>query len=533
MVQRNVGYWLSERLRHLGRNRLFNHHNENYNGNCANYNRRSHYHNSWLVNKMNVSSLVSYLEKERVNAKFSFIFFFFIACSRIFLEIFLIGLEKTSTAHIIHNLFYFFFTLLLGVFFISLFAKESRQPKKIFNIVLSFYPLLLLPPILDYLLFGGSSSYEYFENSAIFFSNFTTLFLSMQKQILGFIVEGLLMCTLAASYVFIKTRSLFRAVATFLIVYAIISVTAVPSAYIPEDFRITHEGYAFTYLTLSIFVLALLYKNTNPKKFSALVKNFRFVRVFYFALLAIFGALLAEKINAVNFIASLLVIFFVRQFSVILNDIFDRKIDETSNPERPLVKKIFNERDYFELGILFLLLAMVYSLLINSTLSFIVVAVSVFSILLYSVPPFHLKNKIYGTAFVGFGSAMTFLFGYVSQVQTLPINDKIFFVTLLIFIAISLGDVIKDFKDYEGERKENVKTLFTVFGLKKGKKISLYLLFASMSIPLFIFHQFVDFLFFPLVAILATLDFRKNEKHERVLFYSFLVFFYCFLRMRF
>ncbi len=481
---------------------------------------------------MSLSDLIIHLEKERLNAKVSFLLFLIIVCIRVLLEISLIGLGKNSAEHFIHNISYFFFTLLIGVFFISLLAKESKQPKKVFNIALFFYPLLLLPPVLDFFVLKNPHSYQYLSTFE-FLENFPTLFFGMKERLFSFIIEGFLMCVLTAIYIFKKTDSLPRTVIAFFLVYALLAISSTPSLYMLPELQATHESHSLFYVSLSFLLFILLFWLENSKKFSALVKNFRPVKMAHFLLLVTFGALLAEKINVVNFFLSLLVVFFIRQFSVILNDIFDKDIDKISNPERPLVKKIFSETEYFELGILFLFLAAVYSVLIKNTLSLFVVAISVFAILLYSVPPFRFRTKIFNTLFVGFGSAMTFLFGYVSQMQTFQIDEKIFSVTLLIFIAISLGDVIKDLKDYEGDRKNNVRNVFTIFGLKKGKKISLYLLFISLLIPLFLFHNFFDFLFFPLAAIFSTLDFRKNEKHERVLLYSFLVFFYCFLRMKF
>jgi 4-hydroxybenzoate polyprenyltransferase len=246
------------------------------------------------------------------------------------------------------------------------------------------------------------------------------------------------------------------------------------------------------------------------------------------------GSFLANNgINIIILILSILAAFFIRQFSVIVNDIFDLEIDKISNKDRPLVKGVIKRGEFTDFGLLFLILALVYTILINNNLALFLVLLSLFLVILYSTPPLRLRNTIFSSCFVGIGSSLALFFGYVSQ-KGIILDSTIFSLGILVFFAVSLGGVIKDFKDYKGDRKNKVKNIYTIFGLTKGKKISLVLIAISFLLPLFLFHQkWYDFLFFIIAALTAALDFQKNENHERVLFYAFLLFLYCFLRLKF
>jgi len=88
--------------------------------------------------------------------------------------------------------------------------------------------------------------------------------------------------------------------------------------------------------------------------------------------------------------------------------------------------------------------------------------------------------------------------------------------------------MIKDIKDYEGDRTQKIYTLPVIFGLEKGKTlIGLLLLFIYIFIP-FIFLDHFKILIFPsiLAGILALLFTAKRNYSDKPLFLIF--FFYGF-----
>ena len=200
-------------------------------------------------------------------------------------------------------------------------------------------------------------------------------------------------------------------------------------------------------------------------------------------------------------------------------------------------KEVMKKKEFLDGGLLFFLFSLGYTMLIGNSVAFILFSISLILLILYSIPPIRLRKTIFGTFIVGMSSSLAFFFGYVSQGGEFPLSGTggttILSLGLLIFLAVSLSGVIKDRKDYEGDKRDNVKTIYTVFGLEKGKRISLAFVLISFLLPSFLFQQWHDLLFFFLAALAATSDFKKNENQERVLFYAFLLFLYCFLRLKF
>lgn len=479
-------------------------------------------------------NLIEFLERDRADLKISILWLSFLMAMRFFFDVIFLKMEIGGFAHFLHFISYYFYTFSFGVIFLSILSKET--PRKVFNICLIFYPLILTAPLLDSFLFHRTMNYEYISIDELF-THAPTLFLFMKNTSFGIIIEGMLMGILSFTYVLIKTKktkfSIFRGFLAFLTIYLIFAISSTPSLYIPPEFRIFQEDYVLFYLSISVIFLFLLIRMANSEKFFALVKNFRFIRTSHFLLLVLLGALLvSDKVNITLLLSSILATFFIRQFSIILNDIFDLEIDKISNKERPLVSGIITKNEFLDMGLLFLILSLLYTILIKNSLALLLVLLSILLVIVYSAPPLRLRNTIFSSSLIGLGSSLAFLFGYVSQRGEL--GTTILSLGILIFLAVSLGGVIKDRKDYEGDKEGNVRTIYTIFGPKRSRRISLVLIALSFLLPLFLFHQkWHDFLFFAIAALSATIDFKRNENHERILFYAFLVFLYCFLRLKF
>ena len=95
--------------------------------------------------------------------------------------------------------------------------------------------------------------------------------------------------------------------------------------------------------------------------------------------------------------------------------------------------------------------------------------------------------------------------------------------TLFIVIPLFLGLNFRDLADYLGDKKTDVATLFTIFGLRRGKIINAILLLLSyLSIPII--------LGFPLFFIatvplgIASLYFcMKTPFKEKYIFYLYFI----------
>jgi 4-hydroxybenzoate polyprenyltransferase len=155
------------------------------------------------------------------------------------------------------------------------------------------------------------------------------------------------------------------------------------------------------------------------------------------------------------------------------------------------------------------------------------------SSLAYSMPPLRLRKRLFSTLFIGSGSSLAFFIGYFNHTRILEIsiNSDAILLSILIFIAFSIGPMTKDLKDYQGDLQHGVKTFFTVYGMEKGTKIVAVLLGVSLLIPLLLFHKIIDIIFFVFVSVLISLIFYLRGK--LVISYAGygIAFSYCVLRL--
>jgi 4-hydroxybenzoate polyprenyltransferase len=70
----------------------------------------------------------------------------------------------------------------------------------------------------------------------------------------------------------------------------------------------------------------------------------------------------------------------------------------------------------------------------------------------------------------------------------------------------------KDLKDYQGDLMNGVRTVFTVFGKKRGKKIVSICLGLSLLTPVMLFHGINDIAFLLLAASLTSMFFYLRER---------------------
>jgi 4-hydroxybenzoate polyprenyltransferase len=178
--------------------------------------------------------------------------------------------------------------------------------------------------------------------------------------------------------------------------------------------------------------------------------------------------------------------------------------------------RVVSEKEYFGVAILFLAYSLCFGLILNFIpLSLLVLYLIIFVV--YSVPPMRLRRHVFGSFLIGGCLALAFLFGYTSQAAS--INSPIIPVSLLLFVGSSVGVIAKDFKDYQGDKSDNVKTVFTVLGLRKGIRFTSILLLISFLLPLLLLNSAKDVLFFAGLAILSSVDFRIRTNFDRTIFW--------------
>ena len=244
------------------------------------------------------------------------------------------------------------------------------------------------------------------------------------------------------------------------------------------------------------------------------------------------GMLMAGRLSITNYpdilyiVLSELAIVLVWIVSVLVNDVYDLEIDKISNSSknRPLVTKYAKTSQYLQLSVLFGAILLYISLLLGRIVPFFFIAFLVVS-LIYSIPPFRFRNNIFlAPVLIGFATLMVYLIGYFTRdfIQDLTIKPFALRVGALVFVYTSLIITAKDYKDYEGDRRNNVKTIFTVFGINKGKKIVSAILFITFLTGIIVLQNPLDLLIFLIFGVIAACDFNINAGADRIFILSLL-----------
>ncbi|ADG13918.1 UbiA prenyltransferase [Methanocaldococcus infernus ME] len=167
-----------------------------------------------------------------------------------------------------------------------------------------------------------------------------------------------------------------------------------------------------------------------------------------------------------------LVIFFICGFGNIINDIYDIEIDKINKPHRPLPSGKVSLKEAKILAISFLAVGLLLSIFINF-LAFLIAFIN--SLLLFLYARFFKRFKPIGNVIVSYLTGSTFLFGAVAGKNFYPS----FILFLCSFLATWGREIIKDYEDIEGDKKENVVSLPILIN-KKALYIATFLILLAI-----------------------------------------------------
>lgn len=443
-----------------------------------------------------------------------------IAC-RILMENLLDGMLNRTGDYFFHHASYtFVFFLLTYLIFIGLLVKNLKiKLKEAFNIMLWGYPIIIFPPLIDFILLRDTmylSFYgiyglaempvrflTFFGDSPDFGVTYGVRFeIAMAVVALGF-------------YGYLKTKNKIMALWLSLQVYIVLFilgtfpswVTIISQGFLKgfmqiRDIEIVQLFFTsakffsretgtytnalsikvsiiYSILLMGIIILGLfLYYR---KKLFAFLKNSRPAQLIYHAGLLLVGVGLGVlftnidwEFNFFNFFSLLNIIIAVLLAwlaSVVFNDIFDKKIDSVTNSDRPLIVKDFKEVDYITIGIILFAFSILYAAMINPKVALLLVAYQALA-WIYSAWPLRLKRFVLLASFISaLASALVIFAGFI---LVSPLEDTTEFprrIFWLILISLTLSLPIKDLKDIKGDKLDGVFTVPVVFGEYWGKII--------------------------------------------------------------
>jgi 4-hydroxybenzoate polyprenyltransferase len=252
-----------------------------------------------------------------------------------------------------------------------------------------------------------------------------------------------------------------------------------------------------------------------------------FIAIHYLfpAVLGIFlGTHLFQKpLPYLNVLFLMCAIFFSFQTSVVTNDVNDLRTDQISEKKSLLNRCSHKITHISELGTYFFIISLLFAVAISYRILLIVLLGHVLHFT-YSSKPLRLKRFFpVSILMLTLGALLAGIAGYALFEPSKPFLSFPFKATLLIAIPLFFGLNFRDLADYKGDRKTEITTLFTVFGLQRGRYINAFLILLSyLFIPLILQYP----LFFIATVPLGVFSFYfclKQPFQEKYVFYIYFI----------
>jgi len=488
----------------------------------------------WTMIKK-ISIIIEKIENSALQLKYYILSFFFIITFRNFLEIFS-DRSRISYSYYLH---YYLSYICLALIIILLFYLATRgNLKKIARVILLFFSIIIFAPVFDLIIsLGKGYNITYLtpgQHGNLFYL-FITFFGPIAKAgiTIGMRIEIGLALIGSFLYFLIKTRSKIKSLFFTISLYAIIFFyCAMPHTIVPilkifkisnlENFFITKAALdlmTYIYLIVIFFAGQLIFYFYNKEYYISIIKDMRFFRLIHFVSLAIIGLIIGKiNIKEFNFYSPevffslfciLISIIFAWGFSVMANNIIDQDIDKISNSNRPLIKKSIPLPTYKLISWGFFSASLAYSYIVNfKAFFFILTFIGLYY--LYSTPPIRFKRVPYISKVIpALNSLIMLLIGYTfmnSGIGSFPGPLVLYF---LIFITAAMNFI--DIKDYEGDKRADIKTLPTILGLKRSK-ILIGLFFIAAYIAVYFFFSFPSYLLYIFIVLGAVQFLLINKK---------------------
>jgi 4-hydroxybenzoate polyprenyltransferase len=205
-------------------------------------------------------------------------------------------------------------------------------------------------------------------------------------------------------------------------------------------------------------------------------------------------------------------------------------------PGRPLASGLVRGRKLAEMSVVL----MGMSLVMGALLSWSQVALLVTIFLLgyiYSFEPVRFKERILSPLLLGAGAFMAFLYGFMTPLSPVrlyqgdpnlvypdswellfpsPTMQALLFGTYM-FIGLAVGSMVTDIDGYSEDLKAKVDTVYTRFGIERGRKAVAVLILLTSLIPLALFHSVADLVVFPILGVAAAYAFLRTGRARYVL----------------
>lgn len=197
----------------------------------------------------------------------------------------------------------------------------------------------------------------------------------------------------------------------------------------------------------------------------------------------------------------------------IINNFYDEKVDRINRPVKSSLDSLIKQETVLKLYFLLNAIGFVFGAFISVKAAFFF-AVYIFGIWLYS-------HKLKKMPFVGLFSAavLTILPFFAIFIYFKNFSTVIFMQAVFLFIVIVLRELIKDLENMKGAIANNLATFPLVYGERKTKQVSLFLMSVTViPIGFLVRHPAIGFMqyyfYFALISFLFIGVYLWNSTHR-------------------
>jgi 4-hydroxybenzoate polyprenyltransferase len=433
---------------------------------------------------------------------------------RVLGENLLLGFTDKSLSFFVDSILaawlFFAFSYLIVLIFLKYWLKEDLN--RVANILLWGFLLAIFPPVMDKIWCGQNFCWSFYAFDSLngllmrFFSFFGSN--AAIGITYGVRVEVALAILFVILYAYIKQKKAIRAFLAGLFTYIILFILgSFPSwlaylYFLPQKslfsvqsfdiagifltpatyFSIVETDfvnalnvkmnliYAYLLVLAVIFFFWLFYRS----KFWPVVKNIRWVQIMIHGGLIIAGAGLGAfyfpdnlNISVFSFFAIsnlILAVIFAWLASVFLNDQIDLSIDKMTNKQRPLATGALSGEGYNQLFWVCFVFSLVLAITIGVKFFLMMIVYQAIG-WVYSAWPFRLKRfPVIASFLSALALALLFMSGFMLLADGQNITRFPYQVFWLLILAFTISLPIKDLKDIDGDRANEVWTIPVLLG---------------------------------------------------------------------
>ena len=215
-----------------------------------------------------------------------------------------------------------------------------------------------------------------------------------------------------------------------------------------------------------------------------------FLGILIGSLIALEGELPTVKSLVLTFFTAL----FLEASTFALNDYYDLDIDKKNKRiDRPLVRGDIKPKTALILFFIFFPLGIICSFFVNNT-CFIIALITALLAILYDAKM--KKIKLVGNFYIAYVMAIPFIFGGAAAIKVntmnFEIDQAIYIIALIAFLAGSGREIMKDVQDYEGDKQKGVRSFPKYIGKRKSNVIAalFFIIAIIFSFIPFVIKQF-------------------------------------------